>query len=60
MIVKSKKIKTHDCWGRTEYEEVYLVEDEDGNVIYQSNTDPTGLIEKLSNINCFKKKEMLN
>lgn len=46
MKVRFRKIKTHDCWGNTEYEETYLVEDDNGNIIYQSSTDTTELIEK--------------
>ena len=34
----------YDCWGRLEYDYVYVVLDENGNEIYQSQNDPTKLI----------------
>lgn len=36
-----------DCWGRTEYEDYYVVENENGEVIYTSQSDPTCLINYL-------------
>ena len=40
-----------DCWGRAEYDYVYVVTDENGNKIYESETDPTKLINFLTNDN---------
>ena len=36
-----------DCWGRTEYEDYYVVENENGEVIYRTESDPTNLINYL-------------
>lgn len=38
----------HDCWGRPEYDDIYVVTDKQNNIIYQSKDDPTKLIEYLS------------
>ena len=38
-----------DCWGRPEYDYYYVVEGEDGEVIYTSKSDPTDLINYLCN-----------
>lgn len=35
-----------DCWGRNEYEDVYMVTD-NGSIIYTSTDDPTNLIKHL-------------
>lgn len=35
-----------DCWGRNEYEDVYIVTN-NGNIIYTSTNDPTNLIKHL-------------
>ena len=46
--VKKKTITDGwDCWGRTEYKDVYIVIDENGKEIYESSDDPTRLIEKI-------------
>ena len=45
-----KKIQRHngcDCWGRPEYDDVYIVL-KDNKVIYESESDPTCLINELS------------
>lgn len=50
--VKIKKQKTqdgYDCWGRPEYDYYYVVESEDGEVIYISQSDPTDLVNYLCN-----------
>lgn len=50
--VKIKKIRTqdgYDCWGRPEYDYSYAVEDENGEVIYASQSDPTDLINYIYN-----------
>lgn len=36
-----------DCWGRTEYENYYVVKNENGEVIYITESDPTSLINYL-------------
>lgn len=38
-----------DCWGRPEYDYVYVVTDENGNKIYESEKDPTKLINFIMN-----------
>lgn len=49
--VSVKKItkRINDCWGNTEYYENYMVLKSDGEPIYISETDPTPLIELLTN-----------
>ena len=37
-----------DCWGRTEYDDYYIVEGENGEVIYIGKSDPTRLIDYLN------------
>ena len=37
-----------DCWGRPDYDYYYVVESEDGEVIYTSQSDPTRLINYLN------------
>ena len=36
-----------DCWGRPEYDDIYIVL-KDNKVIYESESDPTCLINELS------------
>lgn len=38
----------YDCWGRKEYDYVYVILDENGNEIFQSQNDPTKLINVLT------------
>lgn len=48
--VEVKKIKIHsgnDCWGKYEYDDVYVVTNKDGKEIYRSETDPIELINEL-------------
>ena len=48
--VKKERIRNgHDCWGRAEYEDFYVVVDENNNTIYKSKDDPTKLIEYFQN-----------
>lgn len=50
--VKEKRISDgYDCWGRPEYDYVYVVLDENGNEIFQSRNDPTSLVNMLINKN---------
>ena len=37
-----------DCWGKREYESIYVVVNEDGNEIFRSHDDPTELINILT------------
>ena len=37
-----------DCWGRPEYDDIYIVL-KDNKVIYESESDPTCLINDLLN-----------
>lgn len=37
----------YDCWGRTEYEDYYVVKNEEGIIVYNSKYDPTDLINEL-------------
>jgi len=56
--VKEKRISDgYDCWGRPEYDYVYVVLDENGNEIFRSKNDPTKLINMFINKNssCFDK-----
>lgn len=48
--VSVKKITKciNDCWGNTEYYEIYMVLKSDGEPIYISETDPTHLIDLLA------------
>ena len=58
MPVKTPSVKVQieerrngcDCWGRPEYDLVYVVTDEDGNQIYETESDPTQLIKFLLNV----------
>lgn len=34
----------HDCWGKVEWKTVYILIDEDDNVIYKSTNEPAALI----------------
>ena len=48
--VEEKRIHDgYDCWGRPEYDDIYVVTDECGNEIYKSQDDPTKLINFLTN-----------
>ena len=48
--VKEKRIcDGYDCWGRPEYDYVYVVLDENGNEIFRSKNDPTRLINLVRN-----------
>lgn len=51
MKVEVKKIRnrTYDCWGRPEYDDVYIVINEEGKTIYRTESDPTCLINELTN-----------
>lgn len=49
--VKVEKIQVcsgHDCWGRYEYDDVYVVTNEDGKVLYRGEEDPTKLVDELT------------
>ena len=51
MNVEVKKVRRqngHDCWGNLEYENYYIVEGEDGEIIYSSESDPTCLINYIN------------
>ena len=48
-IKEIKKSNGCDCWGRPEYDNYYVVEDKNGEVIYTSESDPTNLINYLCN-----------
>ena len=48
-IKKERMLDGYDCWGKAEYDDVYVVTDDNGNVIYKSKNDPTGLIVWLKN-----------
>lgn len=39
----------HDCWGNAEYTDFYVVTDENGKKIYESENNPTELINFLLN-----------
>ena len=48
--VKKRKVDSgYDCWGRREYETVYDIVDENGEIIYTSEHDPTKLVEYFQN-----------
>ena len=52
MKVKVEKVTVcsgHDCWGRYEYDDLYVVTDEEGKVLYRGEVDPTRLVQKLQN-----------
>ena len=50
--VKEKRISNgYDCWGRPEYDYVYVVLDDNGNEIFRSKNDPTELINVLEKSN---------
>lgn len=50
--VKEKRISDgYDCWGRPEYDYIYVVLDENGNEIFRSKNDPTELINVLEKNN---------
>lgn len=50
--VKEKRISDgYDCWGRPEYDYIYVVLDENGNEIFRSKNDPTELINMLEKNN---------
>ena len=38
----------YDCWGRKEYDDYYIIESENGEVIYTGESDPTCLIDYLN------------
>ena len=49
--IEVKKIQRRngcDCWGRPEYDDIYMVLKDD-KVIYESESDPTCLISDLLN-----------
>jgi len=47
--IKQKEIcDGYDCWGRPEYDYVYVVLDENGNEIFRSKNDPTRLVNILT------------
>ena len=48
-VKEVNKPNGYDCWGRTEYDDYFVVEDENGEVIYTSKSDPTNLINYLCN-----------
>lgn len=48
-VIKKTRADGCDCWGRPEYEDYYIVENEDGKIIYTSKYDPTDLIKELEN-----------
>ena len=46
-VEKYQVCSGHDCWGRYEYDDIYVVKDENGKVIYRGKTDPTELVNEL-------------
>ena len=46
-VEKHQVCSGHDCWGRYEYDDIYVVKDENGKVIYRGETDPTELVNEL-------------
>lgn len=48
-IKKVRKPNGCDCWGRTEYDDYYIVEGKNGEVVYRGKSDPTDLINYLCN-----------
>ena len=47
-VKKTRKCNGCDCWGRPEYDDIYIVL-KDNKVIYESESDPTCLISDLLN-----------
>ena len=47
-VKKSRRRDGCDCWGRPEYDDIYMVLKDD-KVIYESESDPTCLISDLLN-----------
>jgi hypothetical protein len=50
-IEQIRKQIGHDCWGNYEYDDFYIVTDDNGKVIYESKDDPTKLIEYIKTLN---------
>lgn len=50
-VKKERKFIGYDCWGKAEYDDIFVVRDKDENVIYKSKDDPTKLIKYLTNHN---------
>ena len=46
-VKKIQRCNGCDCWGRPEYDDIYIVL-KDNKVIYESESDPTCLINELS------------
>ena len=46
-VKKIQRCNSCDCWGRPEYDDIYIVL-KDNKVIYESESDPTCLINELS------------
>lgn len=48
-VTIERRADGYDCWGRTEYEDFYVVTNDKGKVVYNSKYDPTNLIKELTN-----------
>lgn len=62
-ILEVRKIERrdgYDCWGRPEYTNIYTVTNEEGKIVYQSEYDPTPLINELTNKKCGENMEESN
>ena len=46
-VIKKTRPNGCDCWGRTEYEDYYAVLNKDGQNVYESESDPTELINEV-------------
>ena len=46
-VTTERRADGYDCWGRTEYEDYYVVKNEEGVIIYDGKKDPTYLINEL-------------
>lgn len=59
MIVEKRNKRTGnvDCWGRYEYEDEYVVIDDNGKEVYRSENDPTKLINA---VECSVRAELTN
>ena len=48
--IKRRRVESgYDCWGRREYETVYDVVDDNGEIIYTSEYDPQSLLSTFRN-----------
>lgn len=46
-VIEQRESTTCDCWGRPEYDTVYVVIDENNREVYRSTSNPEPLLVEL-------------